>query len=30
MISTTVLHLLDLLATVGVQVWFDGGWGVDV
>ena len=27
--STTVLHILDLLATVGVQVWLDGGWGVD-
>jgi lincosamide nucleotidyltransferase A/C/D/E len=26
---TTVLHILDLLATVGVQVWLDGGWGVD-
>ena len=27
--STTVLHILDLLANVGVQVWLDGGWGVD-
>ena len=27
--STTVLHVLDLLAPVGVQVWLDGGWGVD-
>jgi lincosamide nucleotidyltransferase A/C/D/E len=27
--STTVLHILDLLATAGVQVWLDGGWGVD-
>lgn len=26
---TTVLHILDLLATVGVQAWLDGGWGVD-
>lgn len=27
--STTVLHILDLLAAVDVQVWPDGGWGVD-
>jgi lincosamide nucleotidyltransferase A/C/D/E len=27
--STTVLHILDLLATVDVPVWLDGGWGVD-
>ena len=27
--STTVLYVLDLLATVGVPVWLDGGWGVD-
>jgi len=26
---TTVLDCLDLLATVGVQAWLDGGWGVD-
>ena len=26
---TTVLHVLDLLASAGVQVWLDGGWGVD-
>lgn len=26
---TTVLHILDLLAGAGVQVWLDGGWGVD-
>ncbi|MCE7981403.1 MAG: amino acid transporter [Caldilinea sp. CFX5] len=26
---TTVLHILDLLATAGVPVWLDGGWGVD-
>lgn len=29
MSPTTVLYILDLLATVGVQVWLDGGWGVD-
>lgn len=27
--SSNVLHILDLLATDGVQVWLDGGWGVD-
>lgn len=27
--ATTVLHILDLLAAGGVQVWLDGGWGVD-
>ncbi len=27
--ATTVLHIIDLLATGGVQVWLDGGWGVD-
>lgn len=27
--ATTVLHILDLLAAAGVQVWLDGGWGVD-
>lgn len=27
--STSVLHILDLLAAGGVQVWLDGGWGVD-
>lgn len=27
--STSVLHILDLLATVDAQVWLDGGWGVD-
>ena len=27
--ATTVLHILDLLATGGVRVWLDGGWGVD-
>lgn len=27
--SSDVLHILDLLATDGVQVWLDGGWGVD-
>jgi lincosamide nucleotidyltransferase A/C/D/E len=27
--ATTVLHILDLLATGGVQVWLDGGWGVE-
>jgi lincosamide nucleotidyltransferase A/C/D/E len=27
--ATTVLHILDLFATGGVQVWLDGGWGVD-
>ena len=26
---TSMLYILDLLATVGVQVWRDGGWGVD-
>lgn len=26
---TTVLHILGLLATVDVQAWLDGGWGVD-
>jgi lincosamide nucleotidyltransferase A/C/D/E len=26
---TSVLHILDRLATAGVQVWLDGGWGVD-
>lgn len=25
----TVLYILDLLTTMGVQVWLDGGWGVD-
>jgi lincosamide nucleotidyltransferase A/C/D/E len=24
-----LLQLLDALATAGVQVWLDGGWGVD-
>ncbi|MES2465523.1 MAG: amino acid transporter [Armatimonadota bacterium] len=28
-LPTTVLHLLDLLATARVQAWLDGGWGVD-
>ncbi len=28
--ATTVLHILDLLAAGGVQVWLDGGWGVEV
>ncbi|MCB0201334.1 MAG: amino acid transporter [Caldilineae bacterium] len=27
--SNTVLRVLDLLAIDGVQVWLDGGWGVD-
>jgi lincosamide nucleotidyltransferase A/C/D/E len=27
--STSVLYVLDLLATIGVPVWLDGGWGVD-
>ena len=27
--ATTVLHILDLLAAVGVPAWLDGGWGVD-
>lgn len=27
--ATTVLHILDLLVAGGVQVWLDGGWGVD-
>jgi lincosamide nucleotidyltransferase A/C/D/E len=27
--APTVLHILDLLAAAGVQVWLDGGWGVD-
>ena len=26
---TTVLYVLDLLATVGVRACLDGGWGVD-
>lgn len=26
---TSVLYILDLLAAVRVQVWLDGGWGVD-
>jgi lincosamide nucleotidyltransferase A/C/D/E len=29
MTSADVLHVLDLLAAVGVPVWVDGGWGVD-
>lgn len=24
-----MLHILDLLASAGVQAWLDGGWGVD-
>ena len=27
--ATTVLDLLDLLASAGVEVWLDGGWGVE-
>jgi lincosamide nucleotidyltransferase A/C/D/E len=27
--ATSVLHVVDLLARAGVQVWLDGGWGVD-
>ena len=27
--ATTVLDLLDLLASAGVDVWLDGGWGVE-
>jgi lincosamide nucleotidyltransferase A/C/D/E len=27
--ATTVLYVLDLLAAGRVQVWLDGGWGVD-
>jgi lincosamide nucleotidyltransferase A/C/D/E len=27
--ATTVLYILDLLASGGVQVWLDGGWGVE-
>ncbi|MBE2237185.1 MAG: amino acid transporter [Caldilineaceae bacterium] len=27
--ATTVLQTLDLLTAAGVQVWLDGGWGVD-
>jgi len=27
--ATTVLHVLDLLSSVGVQAWLDGGWGVE-
>jgi len=26
---TTVLHVLDLLSSVGVQAWLDGGWGIE-
>ena len=26
--APTVLRILDLLASIGVQVWLDGGWGV--
>ncbi len=29
MTGADVLHVLDLLAAVGVRVWVDGGWGVD-
>jgi lincosamide nucleotidyltransferase A/C/D/E len=27
--APAVLHTLDLLATAGIPVWLDGGWGVD-
>lgn len=29
MTPTAVLHILNLFASVGVQVWLDGGWGVE-
>ncbi len=29
MTSADVLRVIDLLASVGVDIWLDGGWGVD-
>ncbi|CAN5228075.1 aminoglycoside nucleotidyltransferase [soil metagenome] len=29
MSAEEVVHLLDLLEAVGIDVWLDGGWGVD-
>ncbi len=29
MTAGTVLELLDVLKSAGIEVWLDGGWGVD-
>lgn len=29
MTAETVLELLDVLKSAGIEVWLDGGWGVD-